>query len=231
MQKILLILLVYSFSWTNVSAQIPYMEEAKALGAVSGQGLACNSVKYDNFELLARAIILSKSPSDSMQEKALYTYNEAKANAYFSKQMDGFFECSSINNSFDNQDIFNATLYANGTLKMPDGSIITPRRPYDATMIYKKNGKARQELQAIYNKAGTGKIIKVSIKDTTSAGSANQGVSTPAPMRQVVPVIEGGSRPMVLEASSPYSATPSKNTSSENPEAPQDMGIGHLKRR
>lgn len=206
------------------------MEEAKALGAVSGQGLACNSTKYDNFELLARAIILSKSPSEVMQEKALYTYNEAKVNAYFSKQMDGFFECSSINNSFDNQDIFKSTLYADGTIKMPDGSIITPRRPYDATKIYKKDDQARKKLQAIYDKAGNGKIIKISVKDTTTAGSAKQFDSEPLVQRKAVPIIEGGNRPMVLESSQPYSNSAPKRVREEAPQD-QDMGIGHLKRR
>lgn len=69
---------------------MPYMEEVKALGAISGQGLACGSTKYDTFELLARAILLTKSPSDKLQNDAIYAYSEAKANAYMSKEMDGF---------------------------------------------------------------------------------------------------------------------------------------------
>lgn len=73
-----------------VQAQMPYMEEVKALGAISGQGLACGSTKYDTFELLARAILLTKSPSDKLQNDAIYAYSEAKANAYMSKEMDGF---------------------------------------------------------------------------------------------------------------------------------------------
>ena len=46
------------------AAQMSYMDEVKALGAVSGQGLACGASKYDDFELLARAIMLSKAPSE-----------------------------------------------------------------------------------------------------------------------------------------------------------------------
>ena len=48
----------------NAQAQMPYIEEVRALGAIAGQGLACGSSKYDTFEMLARAILLTKSPSD-----------------------------------------------------------------------------------------------------------------------------------------------------------------------
>lgn len=81
----------------SAQAQMPYLDEVKALGAVAGQGMACGASKYGTFELLARAILISKAPSDKMQSEAVYTYNEAKANAYISKQMDGFFECDVIN--------------------------------------------------------------------------------------------------------------------------------------
>ena len=152
------------------AAQMPYIEEVKALGAISGQGLACGSSKYDTFELLARAILLTKSPSDKLQNDAVYAYSEAKANAYMSKEMDGFYECAAINRRFDNQEIFKAVLYADGTIKMPDGQILTPRRPYDATMIYKKDTKVRENARAIYN-GSEAKILKVDVKDDTIGAS------------------------------------------------------------
>ena len=150
-------------------AQMPYIEEVKALGAIAGQGLACGSTKYGTFEMLSRAILLSKSPTDKLQSDAVYTYSEAKANSYMSKEMDGFHECASINKRFDAQDIFKIVLYADGTLKMPDGKIVTPRRPYDATMIYKKNDKIRENAKAIYG-GGESKILKVNIVDDAISG-------------------------------------------------------------
>ena len=48
-------ILVFLVLATPVSAQMAYEDEARALGAVAGQGLACGSSKYDTFELLARA--------------------------------------------------------------------------------------------------------------------------------------------------------------------------------
>lgn len=149
-------------------AQMPYIEEVRALGAIAGQGLACGSAKYDTFELLARAILLTKSPSDKLQNDAVYAYSEEKANAYISKEMDGFYECTAINRRFDNQEIFKAVLYADGTIKMPDGQVLTPRRPYDATMIYKKKPDSLKEARAIYN-GREAKILKVDVRDDTLA--------------------------------------------------------------
>lgn len=168
--------------WTSAAgAQMPYMEEVKALGAISGQGLACGSTKFDTFEMLARAILLTKSPSERLQNEAIYAYSEAKANAYMSKEMDGFYECAAINRRFDNQDIFKAVLYGDGTIKMPDGQILTPRQPYDARMIYKKNNKVRENAKAIYNGSGEAKILKVDVKDDTVGQVRQNTAATPAP--------------------------------------------------
>ncbi len=176
--KKILSFLICIFCATSSHAQMPYIEEVRALGAISGQGLACGSSKYDTFELLARAILLTKSPSDKLQNDAIYAYSEEKANAYISKEMDGFYECAAINRRFDNQEIFKAVLYADGTIKMPDGKVLTPRKPYDATMIYKKNPNSLKEARAIYN-GREAKILKVDVRDDTIA--AMQQPKTPQP--------------------------------------------------
>ena len=141
-------LLLVAFSAT--AKDVSYLEEVQSLGAVAGQGLACNASKYDNFELLARAIMVSKAPSDAAQAEGMKAYNEYKATAFISKMRDGLSGCAEINNAFNQQSIFKATLYGDGTLKMPDGKIITPRKPYDATLIYQKDPEARQKYMSWY---------------------------------------------------------------------------------
>ncbi len=74
----------------------PYIEEVKALGIVSGQGLACGASKFDTFEMLARSILITKASSDRQQAEGMRVYNEAKADAYISKQMDGFTNASRL---------------------------------------------------------------------------------------------------------------------------------------
>lgn len=155
MKKIVLAVLVLLLNAATARSAEPYLEEVKALGIVSGQGLACGASKFDTFEMLARAILITKASSDRQQAEGMRVYNEAKADAYISKQMDGFFECAQINRRFDNQLIFRATLYADGTIKMPDGQIFTPRNPYDATLVYKKGDNGRSEAERIYKNGQT----------------------------------------------------------------------------
>ena len=149
--SVLFFLLTFSILSVPVSAQkISYIEEMQSLGSVSGQGLACQASKYDTFELLARAIMISKAASDAEQAKGMEAYNEYKVNAFISKIKDGFYDCRSIANIFDKQEIFKATLYGNGTIKMPDGTIITPRHAYDATQVYKKEPGIRDKYIKLY---------------------------------------------------------------------------------
>lgn len=168
------------FCWwpvASANAQMPYIEEVRALGAIAGQGLACGSSKYDTFEMLARAILLTKSPSDKLQNDAIYAYSEEKANAYISKELDGFFECAEINRRFDRQEIFKAVLYADGTIKMPDGQILTPRKPYDARYIY-KNNKDRETAKAIYN-GSKATITEVRVQDDAIAQANGAELAPP----------------------------------------------------
>ena len=44
------------------------------------------------------------------------------------------------------------TIYGDGTIKMPDGSMITPRNPYDPTLVYKKDENAHQKYMDLYYK-------------------------------------------------------------------------------
>ena len=196
----------------SAQAQMPYIDEVKALGAVAGQGMACGASKYNTFELLARAILISKAPSDKIQSEGVYAYNEAKANAYISKQMDGFFECGAINRRFDNQDIFKATLYRDGTIKMPDGTIITPRRAYDATLVYNKDMDV--DAEEIYSGGGNQDVGEIRIK-TEGSSSEVRAVYQPASSAE--------------EISAPVSVSePDAQTYAEPQE---DSGIGHIKSR
>ena len=165
MKKILFVLVVLLMA-TPVNAQMSYEEEARALGIIAGQGLACGSSKYDTFELLARAIILTKSPSEAMQSRALKIFTEEKADVFVTQQLNNFADCQNVVKRFDAQDIFNATLYGDGTIKMPDGQILTPRVPYDATMIYDRKSNVRQRAAAIYGKDKS-HIKKVEFKDAS----------------------------------------------------------------
>ena len=158
------------------NSQVTYMDEVKALGAVAGQGLACGSTRIDTFEMIARVILITKARSDTEQAAGMRAYNEEKANAYVSKQMDGMFECRDIVRRFDNQDIFNVKIYADGTIQMPDGSLFTPRAPYDVTAVNSKDNNQKKHAQEIYQKSGKRKIGQVRY----NTGAQIDGATPPA---------------------------------------------------
>lgn len=184
--KFFSLILLGVFTWTAVEAQeiialqdnsqVTYMDEVKALGAVAGQGLACGSTRIDTFEMIARVILITKARSDAEQAAGMRAYNEEKANAYVSKQMDGMFECNDIVRRFDNQDIFSSKIYADGTIQMPDGSMYTPRAPYDVTAVNSKDNDQKKHAQEIYRKSGKRKIGQVKV-DT---GVQIDGATPPA---------------------------------------------------
>lgn len=130
-----------------------YIEEMKILGTVSGNGMACGAAKYSTFEMLARAILITKAISDENQEAGMRAYNTAKADAFISKQADGMYNCAEINARFNNQKIFKTTLYADGTIKMYDGTVFHPRHPYDATMLKDDENANRDQALKAYNSA------------------------------------------------------------------------------
>lgn len=188
MKKIVVIILFLLANVSFARAQVSYVEEVKALGIVSGQGLACGASKFDTYEMLARAILITKAVSDRQQADGMNVYNEAKADAYISKQMDGFYDCPQINRRFDNQQIFRATLYADGTIKMPDGKIFTPRRAYDATLVYKKGDNGRSQAEKIYKKRANKRIPSGAVQFKTDGAP----VSNPD-------YVSGQSAPAILE--------------------------------
>ena len=198
--------------------KVSYMDEVKALGYVAGQGMACGASKFQTFEMLARAILITKAPNNKAQASAMYAYNNAKADAYFAKQSDGFSGCDDINRRFDSQPIYEATLYADGSIKMPDGKLFTPRKPYDATLLYKDRND-RTTAQKIYDRGKKIKTGDITIKTDTST--------------QTVPVVHSGAdnQPQAV----PTAAVPAENlgyrTPASAPSTPQDFGIGHIKRQ
>ena len=129
-----------------------YEEEMYFLGRVAGQGLACKSQKYHQFELLSRALIVGKAANSAIQEKGMVAYNTGKANAFIEAEDSNFVDCSDILPSFDNQPIFKSVLYSDGRIKMYDGTIITPRKAYNASKLYVKDREAFIKADAAYKK-------------------------------------------------------------------------------
>jgi len=150
---ILVFLLAFGESASVEARKLTYLDEMHALGSVSGQGLACKSQKYHKYELLARAILVSKATSDKVERDGMISYNTGKAEAFMAMEASNFADCAEVIPQFDNQKIFQSVLYSDGRIKMYDGTIIKPRKPYDASKLYVKDREAFLKADAAYKKA------------------------------------------------------------------------------
>lgn len=183
MKKMICLMTIFSclFCEGIFAAQKPtYLEEATALGSIAGQGLACRAKKYHKFELLARAIVVTKARNDQMQRDGLRAYNEAKVSAFMDIESEKFSDCDEIVYSFNRQKIFDTVLYRNGKIKMPDGTLITPRKEYDVSKLYKKDPEAFKKAETAYKQA-VAKAVKesknqekIKLYDANYADFANQ---------------------------------------------------------
>ena len=173
MKKLLILtLLLCAADVRAMSIMTPsYIEEMQALGTVSGMGMACGAPKYATFEMLARAILITKAISDENQAEGMLAYNTAKADAFLSKQADGLYNCAEINARFNEQKIFKTTLYRDGTIKMYDGTVYYPRQPYDTTLLQDDEELNYQDAVDIYNDA------KNSNKDNKKSALSEDGTS------------------------------------------------------
>ena len=155
MKKIIIALLCLGIFYESAQAdrkKLTYLEEMYVLGTVSGQGLACKSKKYHQFELLARAIVVGKATSDEQQKEGLQHYVTGQVDAFVRMESNKFSDCATVLPSFENQTIFQSVLYSDGRLKFPDGTMITPRRPYEASKLYVKDREAFIKADAMYKK-------------------------------------------------------------------------------
>lgn len=183
MKKVIIISMAFFYVFTEASfaaGKMTYTDEASALGSISGQGLACHAKKYHQYELLARAIVKSKAVSDKAEEDGFYAFNDGKANAFMDILNNNFSECEEINYSFNRQKIFKSVLYSDGKIKMFDGTVITPRQPYNAADLYQKDPEAYLKAEAAYKQAisnaekNAANKEKIPLRDSNYSRFANQ---------------------------------------------------------
>lgn len=122
--KILFIFLVLVFSASEVKAQA-FESEATMMGLLAGAAEACGAgKKLDDYELIAGNILLNKAPTIEAQKKAVFEYALAKIKGNKRQKNFPIISCEEFLTQFAEQDIFMATVYQDGTVKLSDGTII-----------------------------------------------------------------------------------------------------------
>lgn len=152
LKSILLLVLGCALPASAAERSVSYLEEVYSLGSVAGQGLACQSNKYDEYELLARAIMIGKAQNAAQQKEGIEQYNTGKVEAFMAMEDENFAACDEVNAEFDSQKIFKSTLYSDGRIKLYDGTMITPRKTYNAARLYQKDPDAFAKADAAYKK-------------------------------------------------------------------------------
>ena len=182
-KKILLYVCAGAFffgEFAQAAKQPTYLEEANALGSIAGQGLACRAKKYHKFELIARAIVVSRAKSDKMQQDGLRAFTEGKVNAFMDIEREKFSNCDEVVYAFNRQKIFETTLYRNGKVKLPDGTMIIPRKAYDVSKLYQRDPQAFNKADETYKNAVADAIENsknqkmIKLEDANYADFANQ---------------------------------------------------------
>lgn len=155
MKKLLFALVMFFgfVSETYAAKNLTYLEEMQRLGDVAGQGLGCRAQKYQKYELLARAILVAKAPDDKTQQQGMIAYNSAKVDSFSSILANNYDGCDAIVRNFNQQKIFQSTLYADGKIKLFDGTLLTPRKLYDASSLYKADPQIYDKAIETYKKA------------------------------------------------------------------------------
>jgi len=100
------------------------------LGITSGTALACNAgSKLDDFELIASRIIANSAATEEAEQAGYREFAEAKLRAYNEQRNDPQESCSAVLDSFRHLPIFRSVVYADGSVRMYDGSFLKPQRP------------------------------------------------------------------------------------------------------
>ena len=106
------------------------MTEAEQLGVTAGLALACNAgSKLDDFELIASRLIANKALTAEAEQKGYREFAEAKLGAYNEQKNDPHESCGAILDSFNHLPLFRSVVFADGGLKLYDGTYLKPPRP------------------------------------------------------------------------------------------------------
>ena len=103
--------------------------EIQHLGMAAGAALACDvQEELKNFELIASRIIANKAPTKKQEIKDLKVYAAEKLRAYRLQKNTAPISCREVVRDFKNQRIFQSTVYADGSVKLPDGVLLRARK-------------------------------------------------------------------------------------------------------
>lgn len=103
--------------------------EAELMGAMAGGAWACGAIDdMKTFELIAGNILLNKAATKDEQIDAIEAYSLAKITAYRKQKRYPNISCKDFLRDFRKMEIFNSTVYSDGSVKLYDGTMLKSNR-------------------------------------------------------------------------------------------------------
>ena len=103
--------------------------EAEIMGAIAGGAWACGAEEdMKTFELISGNILLNKATTREEQVKAIEAFALAKITAYRKQKRYPNISCPDFLRDFRKMEIFNSTVYSDGSVKLYDGTILKSTR-------------------------------------------------------------------------------------------------------
>ncbi len=138
--KKVFIFLCLAFYFLPANAQnLNKMSEEEQMGTLAGMALACNAgQKLADYELICARLIANKSATEQIENEKVKIYTQAKWSAMNRQKKEAPVSCSEVLKSFNDLPLLNATVYGNGAVKLPDGTLSKPLRPVPKVKKVKK---------------------------------------------------------------------------------------------
>ena len=154
MQKTICSVLGILFLSTSVfagSRTLNGINENEQLGMMAGLALACNAgAKLDDYELIASRLLANTAQTNAEQKQAERQYAEAKFKAYKEHKASPRASCGEILESFSALPIFRSVVYADGSVKTPDGKLLKTRpEEKQARKQVKKQNYKNKKIQPV----------------------------------------------------------------------------------
>lgn len=188
----LIVCLLFSFQAAAQNDRtLQGITENQQLGMMAGLALACDAGgKLDDYELIASRIIANQAQTDADERKAVREYAEYKFSTFKEQKENPQASCGEVLDTFSHLPIFKSTVYADGSVKMPDGRLLKPREGSKLPMLKVKKKQA-QNAEMKKAAAQAAKSKKAASKAQTKTSNSKQNVNKTSAPRTSVRKITG----------------------------------------
>lgn len=123
------------------------LTEVDKLAITAGAAQAClaDSDKLKNYEVIVSRILANPTVSEKEETEVLTAYAQKKLQVYQEQKKAPEMDCQEVLRRFDSLPIFESVVYKDGTIKLPDGRTIKPKRPIKQSVDVKAKTEKKKE--------------------------------------------------------------------------------------